>query len=400
MKPITERRRRSARETWDNCRFRWAAEQLGSVDNGSDPARRGSTFHRFRELYVRALVKSKQTQDHEIAAQCLAQARAELPLPWAEDRDVEAIAERFLPWYEAPQADTFYSTEGAVPGFADTLLRFDEVTIPRADTLLIRDCKTHWAIPTDATLRASWQTHFYLAAARKLFPGFTHYQMVYEHARYARLSEVIELTPAELDTVGEAIARQDQGMEAAEAQVRDGSYEDGRYGLLDWPYEAFPATGGAHCRTCMVMCPLVADNRRRAPVRVQTAHEAIAAVGEVEALLHAAQLRKDALRAYSDAHGPVESGGVRYQHWPGERVSYGLREFLDALVAEGVAVSELPKLALSSSTLKAITTTKGKWRKLADALKAIAQVRPFTQFEGKRVAADDPEDAPEQDGPR
>lgn len=393
MKPITERRRRSARETWDACKFRYAAEYVDGVDNGSDAARRGSTFHRFRELYVRALFKARLRQDHELAQAALSQALLELPLPWAERQDVEQMATRFMPWYEL-DVESFVSTEGAIPGFADTLLRLDEVTVPRSDTILITDCKTHYRVPDGATLRASWQTHFYLAGVRRIMPGFEHYQMRYEHVRYTQLSEVFELTPAELDAVDAAIEQQDIGMEAAEDQVF--TAEDGTYG---WPYEAFPATGGSHCRTCQAACPLV-DHAKRAPVRLQTAQEAAEAVGTVEALRRAVALRTDALRAYSDLHGPVEAGGIVWAHHPVERVSYDLREVVDVLKAHEVDLAKVPKSVFeaSGSHLKALTRSKKKWAFLADDVRALGKVERTTQFESKSIKLDPDEKPEDADG--
>lgn len=383
MKDRAERRRRSARETFGNCRVRYAAEYLDGVDNGGDAARRGTMFHRFRELYVRALFKARVSQDHELALAALEQARIEQPLPWAEWLDVEQMATRWMPWY-ALDVDAFVSTEGAIPGFAQTLLRLDEVTMPASDTLQIKDCKTHWRVPNDADLRASFQTQFYLAGLRRIMPGFDHYQMQYEHARYTLLSEVIELSPAELDAVDAAIAEQDVAMDAAEAQIKHAPHG------IDWPYEAFPATGGSHCRTCMAVCPLV-EHAKREPVRVLDSMDAAVAVGTIEAMRRSIALRMDALRAYTDAQGPYEAGGIRYQHWPVESASYDAREVLRVLHEADIDLAKLPKgvLTISGSAVEPLVTSKKKWKGIEDAIKAVGKLETFTKFGGKRVKAED-----------
>ena len=366
MKPLSERRRRSARQTFAACPFRYAAEYLRDVDCGSTPARRGSTFHRARELYIVGLWQERLASDHEIAASALFQANKELPLPHDARLDVGSLWQRWTERYELALGSFVEAESGRRVIDYGCDLRMDEVHA-LGDTLRIVDCKTHWRMPTQTEADESWQSAMYLAGARKLFPNFSRYELLYD---FVRLNATITVThsQSEMDTTDEVIKEQDAAMLSAE--------ETG----------VFQATGGAHCGTCLVKCPLV-DASDRQTVRLQSAEDAVGSISRLAALYRAEEVERAALLAYCNEHGATTGNGVTWAHRPVERSQYPASRVLDVLHAYGFAFAPM----LSHSAVKPLLTSKRKYVAVADEIKALAVTKTQTQFGPRRDGLDEAE---------
>jgi hypothetical protein len=369
MKPLIERRRRSARETFAACQRKYQAEYLDGVDMASGATRRGQAWHRAAELYIASLFEGKLTEDLESAQKALSQARVETPgLTFEEFTDLEGLWNRWAPDFRL-DLDRHVDIETALPVFG-TLLRLDRVQAVDSNTLRTYDAKSHWAITSQGVLDQSWQTNMYLAGMRRVFPGWQRYEMVYEFVRWGVSSEVISKTDAELDAVELSIAESDEAMSTAEDR------------------QVFPATGGKHCGYCTIAhtsCPLV-QNGYAPSLTPQDA------VGRIAAHDRARSLLVEALRAHVEAYGPVEAGGVEWAHRPKTRTEYPALAVLDILTA-----NELPKaqFRLSATAVKPILTTrKYAWVREQVAAQGIVK-SSGTVFSGKAVSSD--EDAEPQE---
>lgn len=369
MLPLEQRRRRSARETFAACRRKYQAEYLDGVDMSSAASRRGQAWHRMSELYIAALFEAKLTHDADLAQKALSQARIETAgLTFEEFTDLEGLFTRWAPNFRL-DLEGHVAVETAMPVFG-TLLRLDRIQAVDGETLRIYDAKTHWAITPQGVLENSWQTNMYLAGARRVFPGWQHYQMVYEFIRWGVFSDVIEKTPAELDAVELAIAESDAAMDEAEDR------------------QVFPATGGKACGTCSIAhtaCPLVL-NGWAPSLTPQEAAGALSAIDRARTLLI------EGVKAHVEANGPVVAGGVEWANRPRVKVAYEAKRVWDVLFNADL---EAPALMLSASALKGITDSKRKYLAVAEQIKALAVVRSAgTVFSGKAVAGEEDADAP------
>lgn len=358
-----DNRRRSARETFAHCPYRYASEYVWGVDMNSTPARRGTTFHKARELYIRGLWQERAKADHEIAASALFEANRTLSLPHAARLDLESLWSRWIERFEL-NLDTFVEVESGKMSHFGAELRLDEVHAI-GDTLRIVDAKTHWRIPSQSEADESFQAAFYLAGARRLFPGFDRYELVYDYVRYGVPLKVSH-GHAEMDLT-------DAICEEQEAAMRDAE-ESG----------LFPAQGGAHCATCLAACPIV-ESTDRAPVRVTSDQEAKRMVGELAAFYRAEEVRQAALRAWADEHGPVESHGISWAHRPVERHTYPARAVLAVLDAHGVDFTPM----LSASAVKPLLTSKRKYIAVQAEIQATAVTKVQTRFGPKVERLDD-----------
>jgi hypothetical protein len=362
MKPLVERRRRSARERFQNCAYSYAAEYLFDVSSENDASRRGSCFHLAVDLYLTALRKTDQLSSPALAEMALSEAFAAVPVPWAERQDVESLWARWVPAFELP-VDYYDNETNLYLERYSAIVRYDLVRVPDTRTLRIVDFKTWWNIPNDTALADSYQTHFYLSAARHLFPNFETYEMVYEHVRYGVSSEPIRLTWAEMDAFDESIREGDVAMTEAETTM------------------TAPATGGAHCTTCMAVCPLVSPHRLSE--RLDTAEDVAKAIEQVAAMRRASGVLIGALKGYCAVHGPVETGGIEWAHRPVTKSRYPAADVLDTLSASGIA--DPITLTVSQSQVAPLLKSKKKYVSIAREIRALAISRTETVFEGKTV---------------
>jgi hypothetical protein len=368
MKPLHERRRRSARETFAACRMKYRALYVDGVDMSSAATRRGNAIHLAAERYIRILWDAKLTDSSDAAQLAIEFARTHTPgLTFEEWCDCESLWARWAPDFRL-DLDRFVEVESKLE-WADTLLQFDRVEMVSQNRLRITDLKTHFRIPSQSSLEASYQTHFYLAAARALFPGWAHIEMVYEFIRYGVKSEPIELTPAQLDLVEQHIRETDEAMSMAEDT------------------NTFPATGGAPCSTCTLAISCL--NSQKVAHGPQEIASSLAMAERVKAL--GMVFLKDVV----DLDGPFQYNGIEWAHRPVIE-----RRYPAAAVVDALREAELPipgYVSLSASSIKGITESKKKYASVAETIKALAVTRSSgTTFSGKRV--DGGEDEPVKDG--
>lgn len=361
MKPLIERRRRSAREVFSQCRARYKGEYLDGLSSDSLVARRGSTFHKAREHYIRELWRTQQAADFELAAAALAQALIELPIPYAEEQDVRDLWARWTERFELP-LQQFVAVETDKLTAFSTVLRYDLVLVPSPDTLLIDDAKTSYQVPSEDALEHGFQANFYLTAARLLFPGFLRYAMRFDYIRH-NAQITVELTASELDVCEAAILTQDAAMALAEST------------------QTFPATGGAHCGYCTIDCPLV-DHAAYQRSRCNSDTDAMLVADEIAALSQGIAQRREALRSYADQHGPIESSGVRWAHWPQAKTTYPAQAVIAVLDQAKTPYA----LTLSLTAVKPLVTSKKKYAHVAEAIKALGTTLTFTTFGAKQTA--------------
>lgn len=355
-----------------NCPHRYAAEYVHEVENGNNVTRRGSTFHRARELYIRMLWETRQTDDLDFAVSAISRAVTELPLPFAEELDCRDLWMRFVERFTLPLS-TYYACETELAIFS-TVLRYDLVVVPTPHLLILDDAKTNWNIPSQAALDSAYQPAMYLAAARRLFPGFQRYQFRFDFIRFNQF-RFVEKTDAELDEIEQSIEDQDAAMGKAEAEG------------------VFPATGGAHCGTCVVKtCPVV-GNALRHGGRLTSPADASEAIREAAALHRALELREQALRAYSAEHGPVSAGGVEWSHRPVERRVYPAAKVLGVLEESG---TEFP-LYLNGTAVKPLLTSRRKYKAVESSIKALAISTVKTEFRPKVVVEADEREYQDED---
>jgi hypothetical protein len=364
VKPLHERRRRSAREGFSNCAYAYAAQYVYGVVSESDYTRRGSLFHRARELYIGLLWQTRQRADFEQAEAAWQQAATEMPVPFAMYQDAREIWQGWVERYEL-NLSTFLAVETDLVSHFGARLKLDEVHVPDADTIRVTDAKTYWQIPSAEELRTDFQTACYLAAVRKLFPGFRRREMVYDFPRYGK-QVTVSLTDAELDEVDAMLESQSAAMDDADREM------------------VYPATPGSHCGMCAASCPVV-DNPDRMLARVTSATEAQDAAAYLAVLERDQERLRAALRAYTAEHGPVTTSDLTAGHFAREKRVYPLVPVAAIIKSEGLADLGL---TVSESAVKRVSQSKRKYASAAERINALAVVSVETEFGVKRVKAE------------
>lgn len=364
MTAVTTGLRRSALEAFASCALKFKAVYRDGLTEMQDASRRGSTFHRAAELYITALRASGDKSDVDLARQSMDEAFVELPLPAKEWADVEALWWR---WVEAFELDhgAFVALEAKQVARLGLNWTPDLVYTDGPDILKLIDFKTHWAIWTEAQAVEKFQARFYLAQARRAFPGFVAYTIEFHFVRWGVVVPVT-LSAAALDDVDSQVDTILAGLQRAER-------------LNSWM-----PTPGAHCRGCAVACP-VADEAGRQPVRVVSLEDAQQAGGELLVLEQAIAARREALREFTDAHGPVQVGGVEFAHRPVQRKTFPADAVVDLLRDAQIAFS----LSLSATALKGLLTAK-KYAHIREDLTTIATVKTITEFRASRPQDEEP----------
>jgi hypothetical protein len=273
----------------------------------------------------------------------------------------------WLNWVERYELNliTFYSAEQKVYCKEFNCdLRMDETHVPHPDVFQIVDAKTHWQMPTVDRLRTAVQTGMYLAGARHIYPGFARYELVYDFVRINQ-QVTICLADGELDAWDKWVAESDEAMDMAET------------------VGSFPASGGAHCSTCMVKCPL-ADEPARNVVRFATEQEAKDAASRIAARARANAIETNVLKDYANEHGPLVAGNQEWAHRLDLKKTYNADAVLKVLRANEIEYA----LWLSATAVKSLLTAK-KYKPVADQVAALAVSKVGTKFSAKTIAGED-----------
>jgi hypothetical protein len=355
--------RRSAIEAFA-CPRRYKALYIDGVPDESDPARRGSAFHAAAQRYIQALQQRKLTSDLELAQLALTMGLAETITPphlahevtdlfwrWAESFELDLDA--LLLVEEKQRDDQGHSWT------PDLVYAFDDV-------LEIRDWKTHFAIFSDARAAAEFQAKWYCWQARKLWPGFSRYRIVFVFVRYG-IDVSAEFDVPELEYFETSV----QGIVAAIRHAGDTN--------------VFPAIPGASCSVCSLTCD-VAEHPERVPLRLISRASAERALGVKLAMTAALRNIDAALQAYCTEHGAVTCNGMEVAHRPASKQEFPADGVYQVLHDAGIP----PRFTVSKSALRSYLTTK-KFSHVRAPLEALAKVTPANRFSVKRVGHDDAE---------
>lgn len=351
--------RRSALEAF-SCPKRYKAIYIDGVPDESDPARRGSAFHAAAKGYAQRLIAAKQSADLELATAALQAALVESMTPphlmaevsslfwrWAERFELDLDAVLLV---EERQQDAEGHTWQP-----DLVYAFDDV-------LEVRDYKTHYQAFTEAQAKAEFQARWYIWQARKLWPGFAKYRIVFEFIRW-NVEVSAEFDQAEIDQTENEVL-------AVVGAIKEAARRD------EWP-----AQPGAQCTYCSLICP-VADHMDRMPVRILTRESAQQAAGMKLVLDQARAQLDDALRGWCQEHGPVVVGGMEFAHRPTEKKTFPIKPVLDILDVNGIT----PAFDVSASTLRPYLATK-RYAFLRPDLELLATLKPGSKFSAKKVGA-------------
>lgn len=357
--------RRSALESFACCPLKFKSIYRDGLTEMQDAARRGSTFHLAVELYIKLLRSSGEKSDPDLARQALDEALVTLPLPEKEWQDVENLWWRWVESFELDH-NAFVAMEAKQVARLGLTWTPDLVYADGPDALKLIDFKTHWAIWSQAQADEKFQARFYLAQARRAFPGFVVYTIEFHFVRWGVTVSVV-LSAAALDAVD---ARVDAILAAIQRAER---------------LNAWAPTPGAHCRGCVVECP-VAVEASRLPLRVTSQDEAARAGGELLVLEEAIKARREALREFTKINGPVEVGGIQFSHRPTQRKTYPADAVVDILRD---TETQFP-LTFTPSALKGLLTAK-KYAHLQKDLAALETAKTITEFKVTRPADEEPD---------
>jgi hypothetical protein len=234
------------------------------------------------------------------------------------------------------------------------------------DVLEIRDWKTHFAIFSDARAAAEFQAKWYCWQARKLWPGFSRYRIVFVFVRYG-IDVSAEFDVPELEYFETSV----QGIVAA---IRHAGETN-----------VFPAIPGASCGVCSLTCD-VAEHPERVPLRLISRVSAERALGVKLAMTAALRNIDAALQAYCTEHGAVTCNGMEVAHRPASKQEFPADGVYQVLHDAGIP----PRFTVSKSALRSYLTTK-KFSHVRAPLEALAKVTPANRFSVKRVGHDDAE---------
>ncbi len=301
------------------------------------------------------LWETKQRSDYELAAAAIHAAHIAYPLPQDEWIDCESLWARFVERFELP-LEQFLLADAISGEFMGAAMRFDLVLVPSETTLRIPDWKSHWRIPSESEVSNWFQSYFYLAAARHLYPGFQRYEMSYEFVRFGQ-SIVVTKTDAELDSFVSRIEQIDHAIEEAQATG------------------VYPATPGKHCGTCTLRCE-VADRNEAVPSRLETYADAQAAIGVYRALTSRAQLWRDAIMGFGESAGPIRANGLMWAFQSKESTVYPVIETVKAVEVAGVVPGF--KWEMSASAVKPLLGRK--YQACHESVKALARTSTRTDF--------------------
>lgn len=324
--------RRSAVEA-AACLWRYKALYLDGVHDESDPSRRGTAFHLAAEKYIDALIDAQAPADAELAAWAVRAAIVESLVPGHLVPDVRAL---FLRWAERFELElnavlqvewaTITTHKGRAFAWKPDLVYATDAGV------LIHDWKTHFAAWSEIEARAMFQSRFYLAMARREWPGQPAYCLRYVFPRMGTSVDV-SFDEAELDAIEHEI-------EARLAVVDEAHRRD-----------AFPATPGPHCGWCRLQCPVAEGADGMIPARVDNAPAFSALAAEYLAAKQRLSQVQKALRSYVVANGPAIVHETRIAVTPRVSVRYPVAAVEAAAHAHNVI---LPALTVSKRDLTSV----------------------------------------------
>lgn len=351
--PLAPEKRRSALEAFSECQFRWEQLYVAGVKDESDEAKRGTCFHACMKFYVRALFEARTSQDLELAREAFHAGLVEAPAPAHLFDEIYHLFWNFAERFEL-DVDAYLLNEVRPDDPDDYKLQID-LAYAKGDVLELPDFKTHYNIWSERRARQAFQPKFYLARARRIWPGFTTYRFVFVFVRFG-VEVPVEYSADALDRVDDQVL----AIEAAQAEALARG--------------TFPATPGDHCGYCSLPCPVV-DQALTNPVRLLTKADAERTAGEYVAMLQAIGARRKALESFCTLNGDVDIDGVSFGHRPTSSTKYPAAAVIDALRKSDIE----PTFQIGTTAVKSYTTAK-KYAHVRDAITALAVVKPGSKF--------------------
>lgn len=353
-------RNRSALEAF-SCPFRWKRKYLDHVPDDSFPALRGRTFHAAKKFYIQALVAHGCSDDLDLATAALEAGILEELAP----ADVIAeVTEIWTPHVEHFQLDIDHLLlVEERPQDPDGYDFRPDYVLAFGSTLEVHDDKTYYATLSPAQARAELQPKFYLARARRIWPGFDTYRFVFHFVRFGQAVDV-EFTRAELDDVDTQLLQLEAAI--AEAIRRD----------------AFPTRRGVWCTLCHLECPDVPDVRV-APVRANSRADAERILGELAILDQAYSDRREALQAFATFYGPVHLEGLEARVDTKPETRFPATGVIDTLRRQEIDPIDL---TLSRSALRRYLETQ-RYRHVRQELEALGRASTSPTFRIRKAAA-------------
>lgn len=349
--------RRSAIEAF-SCPRRYKALYIDGVPDESDPARRGSAFHAVAHRYIEALRARKVESDLELAKLALTMGLAETITPPHLAHEVSDLFWRWAESFELDLNALLVVEERQTDDKGHTWK--PDLVYAHDDLLEIKDWKSNFALWSESHAAKTFQAKFYCWQARKLWPGFSRYRIVFVFVRYG-VEVAAEFDVPELEYFESSV----EGIVAAIRRAGDTN--------------DFPAIPGESCGVCALTCD-VAQHPERVPLQLVTQASAEFALGVKLAMTAALRGIDAALNTYCAEHGPVAVNGMEIAHRPTEKM-----EFPAAGVYEVLHAAEIPpKFTVSKSALRSYLTTK-KFSHVREPLEALAKVTPGNKFSVKRV---------------
>ncbi len=335
--------RRSAVEA-ASCLFRYRALYVDGVHDESDPSMRGTAFHLAAEKYIDALIKARLSSDAELAAWAVRAAIVECLLPGHLTADVRSLFLRFAERFEL-DLDAVLQVEWAtITTHKGRAFSWKPDLVYATDAgILIHDWKTHFAAWSEIEARQMFQTRFYLAMARREWPGQPSYRLRYVFPRLGTFVEV-SFDEAELDEIEHEI--------------------EARLAVVDEAHatETFPATPGPHCGWCRLACPIAEGADGMVPGRIDDLPDFSALAAEYLAAKQRLSQVQKALRGYVVANGPTVVHETRIAVTPRVSVRYPVHAVKHAAEARNIV---LPDLTVSRRDIQSVLRMPGMTEALA-----------------------------------
>lgn len=353
-------RNRSALETF-NCPYRWKRKYLDRVPDDSFAALRGRTFHAAKKYYIRLLVEHGCSDDLDLANQALDLGIAEELAP---DAVIAEVTDIWRPHVEHFQLDIDHLLlVEERPQDPDGYDFRPDYVLAFGNTLEVHDDKTYYTTLSPTQAREELQPQFYLARARRIWPGFDTYRFVFHFVRFGQAVDV-EFTRGELDDVDARLQQLELAIAAAIER------------------DEFPTRRGAWCTLCHLECPDVPD-LRVAPVRATSMEDARQILGELAVLTQATADRREALQAYATFYGPVHLHGLEAAVTTGTESRFPAAAVIDLLRAQAIEPADL---SLSRSALRRYVETK-RFAHVREPIEALATTKTAPAFRIKKAAA-------------
>jgi hypothetical protein len=232
------------------------------------------------------------------------------------------------------------------------------------NTATIIDYKTDWAVRPQYEVDRDFQLKVYAWLVAQEYPQVTNFKAKLDFVRHSIVREV------EMD-IGDVLR--------TEAKLL------GLIGLIELEKEFSPKPG-AGCAWCNYIekCPALKDIS--STTICKTKEDAIRIAGELALLERQVSDRKEALKAWCSANGPVVANGLQWGFYPTlSKDIDDIQKFID--IVEGLGDDPYKYLSVDGRKAKKL------WNRsdVAAMLDEISKGKGYTSFKSKKASGDDDE---------